>query len=229
MTLKLITFGSIGTLVETSELQRQAFNQAFSSAGLDWKWNKDVYRTMLSIQGGKNRIRHYADQTNTQLTDEQIQSIHADKSARFQQILIEDGIGLRDGVDALITSAVENGIKVAFVSTTSQANIQAIHDALDTPKIWDQFTLTTNSNTVEPQKPDPAVYQYVLNTLNVSKDEIIAIEDTHQSMMSPINAGITTIVTPGDYVQDQDFSQAAAIATPAQLSGLNWIKSLLVT
>ncbi|MFT7179418.1 MAG: phosphoglycolate phosphatase-like HAD superfamily hydrolase, partial [Oceanospirillaceae bacterium] len=41
MTTKAILFGSIGTLVETSELQRRAFNQAFSEAGLDWNWSEE--------------------------------------------------------------------------------------------------------------------------------------------------------------------------------------------
>tara|TARA_B110000503_G_scaffold47893_1_gene77939 strand:+ start:1294 stop:1407 length:114 start_codon:yes stop_codon:yes gene_type:complete len=36
MTVKAVFFGSIGTLVETSDLQRRAFNQAFAEAGLDW-------------------------------------------------------------------------------------------------------------------------------------------------------------------------------------------------
>jgi beta-phosphoglucomutase-like phosphatase (HAD superfamily) len=34
MTVKAIMFGSIGTLVETSNLQRHAFNRAFKDAGL---------------------------------------------------------------------------------------------------------------------------------------------------------------------------------------------------
>jgi len=36
---KAILFGSIGTIVETSELQLKSFNQAFSEAGLDWNWS----------------------------------------------------------------------------------------------------------------------------------------------------------------------------------------------
>ena len=33
LNLKAIMFGSIGTIVETSELQRKSFNKAFSEAG----------------------------------------------------------------------------------------------------------------------------------------------------------------------------------------------------
>ena len=32
-----ILFGSISTLADTSELQRQAFNDAFKAYGLDWE------------------------------------------------------------------------------------------------------------------------------------------------------------------------------------------------
>ena len=39
--MKAILFGSIGTLIETSDLQREAFNQAFKEAGLDWYWDHD--------------------------------------------------------------------------------------------------------------------------------------------------------------------------------------------
>ena len=47
MNYKAILFGSIGTLIETSELQRNAFNQAFSENGLDWDWNPAQYQDLL--------------------------------------------------------------------------------------------------------------------------------------------------------------------------------------
>ena len=37
--MKALFFGSIGTIVETSEIQRQSFNLAFKEAGLNWYWN----------------------------------------------------------------------------------------------------------------------------------------------------------------------------------------------
>ena len=48
MNFKAILFGSIGTLIETSEFQRRAFNQAFSEGGLDWNWKPEEYRDLLS-------------------------------------------------------------------------------------------------------------------------------------------------------------------------------------
>ena len=38
-----ILFGSISSIASTSELQRQAFNDAFTQHGLSWQWDQDEY------------------------------------------------------------------------------------------------------------------------------------------------------------------------------------------
>ena len=47
MKYKAVLFGSIGTIIETSEIQRQSFNDAFKEVGLDWYWNKIEYKLSL--------------------------------------------------------------------------------------------------------------------------------------------------------------------------------------
>jgi beta-phosphoglucomutase-like phosphatase (HAD superfamily) len=59
--LKAVIFGAIGTIAETSDIQRQAFNLAFAEAGLDWNWDAQTYHDLLKINGGQNRIRAYRD------------------------------------------------------------------------------------------------------------------------------------------------------------------------
>jgi beta-phosphoglucomutase-like phosphatase (HAD superfamily) len=39
MKYKALLFGSIGTLIESSNIQRNSFNEAFKEAGLDWYWD----------------------------------------------------------------------------------------------------------------------------------------------------------------------------------------------
>ena len=57
---KALLFGSIGSIVETSEIQRKSFNKAFKQYGLDWNWTKSKYLNLLSKSGGKDRISKYA-------------------------------------------------------------------------------------------------------------------------------------------------------------------------
>lgn len=62
-----LLFGSISTVVDTSELQRRAFNQAFQMHDLDWEWERDDYRGMLAASGGQNRIAAYAQSLGQQV------------------------------------------------------------------------------------------------------------------------------------------------------------------
>ena len=57
---KALLFGSIGSIVETSEIQRKSFNEAFKQYGLEWNWTKSKYLSLLSKSGGKDRISVYA-------------------------------------------------------------------------------------------------------------------------------------------------------------------------
>ena len=47
MKYKAILFGSIGTLIESSNIQRNSFNEAFKEAGLDWYWDEQDYKILL--------------------------------------------------------------------------------------------------------------------------------------------------------------------------------------
>ena len=51
-----LLFGSIGVLTETSELQRQALNQALSDFGTGLHWNIATYCQHLTRPGGYARL-----------------------------------------------------------------------------------------------------------------------------------------------------------------------------
>ncbi|MDC0356293.1 hypothetical protein OAM43_03955 [Candidatus Pelagibacter sp.] len=57
---KALIFGSIGTIVETSNIQRKSFNKAFKEFGLDWYWSTSEYKKLLEKSGGENRLSKYA-------------------------------------------------------------------------------------------------------------------------------------------------------------------------
>ena len=65
MTIKAVLFGSIGTIIETSDIQRNCFNQAFQKVGLNWYWSKKIYKSMLKKPGGEKRVRKYSLENNT--------------------------------------------------------------------------------------------------------------------------------------------------------------------
>jgi len=206
---KAILFGSIGTLVETSELQRRAFNQAFSEAGLDWTWNPDEYKIMLKKSGGRNRINEYATDRGIKVNAHEL---HLKKTEIFDNMMKEEGISLRPGVANLIGYAIDNNVHLAFVTSTSDANVDAIFMALNGQLSRNDFNFIGNDKMVSKPKPDSEIYLKALSNLKLNAKDCLAIEDTEVSMRSAINANIKCIAFPGAMALDNDFSAALHIS-----------------
>ena len=90
--MSAILFGSISTLADTSELQREAFNRAFAEHGLNWRWDLDDYRTMLEKSGGADRIAAYAEERGDTVD---AAAVHATKSKLFQESLASASVAPR--------------------------------------------------------------------------------------------------------------------------------------
>lgn len=214
MAIEALIFGAIGTLTETSELQRQAFNAAFGAHKLDWHWDLDSYRTMVvgeaASVGGATRIARYAADRDVILSQTQVEAIHATKSRLFQESMDNDGIALNAGIDALIGEAHRRGLKTAFASTTSRANIDTMLLAAR-PSLAGRFDLILSGDDVARAKPAPDIYLVALERLGVTADEVIAIEDSEPSLAAPLAAGIATFAVPGRLWRDAAFAGASAV------------------
>jgi HAD superfamily hydrolase (TIGR01509 family) len=200
-----ILFGSIGTIAETSELQRQAFNQAFRTHGLDWCWSREDYRTMLEKSGGQQRIADYASATR-QTVD--AGAIHRLKSDLFQKSLVQSQVSPRLGVVETIQRAKDQGLKLALVTTTSQENISLLINALSPTIQRTDFDLIVDASHVKCPKPDKAAYTFALEQLGEKPSDCIAIEDNLGGVEAAIAAGLNCIAFPGQNTAHHKFESA---------------------
>ena len=208
MPVSTIFLGSIGVLAETSEIQRQAYNQALREAGVDWCWNRETYAALLEMSGGRERLRLLCDATGMRLSDATIASIHSRKTELACQQLRQEGILLRDGVSDLMALARQNGIKLGWVTSTYRANIDAIIDAAGGEIDIDQFEIIVSREQLRDGKPDPAAYNFALDAIGANSHDAIAFEDTFNSVLSAKRAGIKTIMIPGELTAEQDAHDA---------------------
>ena len=202
---KAILFGSIGTIVETSELQRRSFNQAFSEAGLNWNWTLEEYQKMLTKSGGRNRINDFANQRGIKVNAD---ALHLRKTEIFDRMMSDEKISPRPGVANLISYALDNGILLAFVTSTSTANIDAMFFALNNQIKKSDFSFIGNDKLVSQPKPNSEIYLKALSELKLNAEDCIAIEDTEVSMKSAIDANLKCIAFPGAMAHENDFSDA---------------------
>jgi HAD superfamily hydrolase (TIGR01509 family) len=203
--MSAILFGSIGTIADTSELQRQSFNQAFKAHGLDWRWEREEYLALLEKSGGQKRIAEYADATGQTVDAE---AIHRSKSELFLKNLAASQISPRLGVVETIREAKSKGLKVALVTTTSQDNISSLLQALSPNVQTTDFDLIVDAACVESPKPDQAAYTFALEKLGENPDDCIAIEDNLGGVEAAIAAGIDCVAFPGENTAAHDFGKA---------------------
>ena len=208
MGYKAILFGSIGTLVETSELQRCAFNQAFAEAGLDWHWNTKEYRRLLTKSGGCERIQGFATQRGSEVN---VKQLHQQKTIIFDRLMANETILLRPGVANIIRHALDNRLRLGFVTTTSEANIDAVFFAVANQLNRSDFNFIGNDKIASNTKPNPEIYLEALSELQLDAQHCVAIEDTQISMRAALAADIRCIAFPGAFAEDNDFSGAALI------------------
>ena len=203
-----LMFGSIGTVMETSDVQRRAYNQALKEAGLHWVWTREIYAELLNQSGGQERLAMLASATGTNLSQQHIEIIHARKTEIACNELASNHTEPRPGVVELIQWATARGMKTAFVTTTYQPNIDAIFKAAGSALPATDFDYIGSRSSVAHGKPSPEAYLTALQYLGCAPDQAIAIEDTAVSVMSAKRAGLQVIATPGDISKGQDLWQA---------------------
>ncbi len=198
MHLQALIFDVDGTLAETEELHRQAFNETFAAYGLDFVWDQALYRKLLEVTGGKERIAHYLrdHQSKTSLSTAEIAALHADKTERYTRLVAQGGLALRPGVVRLIKAAEAAGLRLAVATTTSRPNVDAL--LLATLK-RDPFAVIAAGDEVSAKKPSPEVYELALRRLGLPADACVAFEDTLAGLRSASGAGLRCVVTKSVY------------------------------
>ena len=201
--MKAVLFGSIGTLIETSDIQRESFNQAFKEAGLDWYWDQEDYTKLLKKSGGTKRIEDFAEKNNTNVDAKKIRER---KTQIYNEKINSTIISPREGVLDILEYALKNNIKIGFVTSTTLNNIESVFKTLSNQIKKNQFDFIGNNTLIKDEKPAPDIYLKALNSLELESSECIAIEDTVESALSAYKAKIKCIAFPGLFHIDDDFS-----------------------
>ncbi|HIQ41084.1 MAG TPA: HAD family hydrolase [Sulfurivirga caldicuralii] len=215
--LKALLFDVDGTLADTEkDGHRVAFNLAFKQAGLDWYWDEALYGQLLTVTGGKERIKYYLDQFNRDFVkpahfDEFVKDLHAAKTRFYTQLLGEGKIPLRPGVARLLNEARTHGYRLAIATTTTPENVTALLQSTLGPASIDWFELIAAGDIVPAKKPAPDIYVWAMEKMALTPAECIAFEDSENGIRSAKEAGLATIITINDYTRDHNFSNAELV------------------
>ncbi len=213
MSIEALIFDVDGTLADTEETHRQAFNAAFLEHDLNWNWSSHQYLDLLNISGGKERIAQYIESLKLPAEEKQrlqgsVAAIHRTKTRTFAELIRDGRSPLRPGVARLIREAREAGVKLGLASTTSPANVEALISAGLGEEGYHWFNAIACADEVPNKKPAPDVYNVVLSTLGLQASACVALEDSGNGVRAAKAAGLFTIAIPTIWTQTQDLSEA---------------------
>jgi HAD superfamily hydrolase (TIGR01509 family) len=222
--LEAIIFDVDGTLSETEEMHRAAFNRAFRDAELPWHWDRALYGELLKVTGGKERLRHFLHtqglESDTAGQPALVASLHERKTAYYGELVRSGAAPLRRGFGPLIRQARSAGVRLAIATTTSLPNVHALlHASLGSEGV-SQFEVIAAGDTVAQKKPAPDIYLQVLAQLRLAPRSCLAVEDSHQGLEAARAAAIATLIVRSTYTRLDDFAGAALVVDELEeLSG----------
>ncbi len=208
--MKALLLDLDGTLAETEEFHREAFNRTFARWGLPLFWDQEAYARLLTTPGGKERMARALAECPAcpSLTPEEVARLHREKGEVFAELLRTQGVALRPGVRRLLEEARAAGIPLALCTTASPESAQLF---LEVTGLSPFFSLVLAGEVVPRKKPDPGIYLLARARLGLGPGEGVVVEDSQSGLLAALGAGLPVVATPSLYTRGQDFRRATAL------------------
>jgi HAD superfamily hydrolase (TIGR01509 family) len=213
MKTKALIFDVDGTLVDTEELHRKAFNQVFLNYNLAWEWTPELYADLLNYSGGVDRLFAYVQQSGMTASEkayltEIVPMLHREKTQIYIELVRGTAVRARTGAARLIAEALGSDLKVALVATSAFADVRGLAQAVLGEKIESALDPIVCIDHVAHKKPAPDLYRLVVNQLRIPAEACVAFEDSANGLAAAKQASLFTIVTPNRWTASQDFQGA---------------------
>lgn len=211
--IQALIFDVDGTLADTEEAHRQAFNDAFRAHGLVFCWSRELYRNLLQVTGGKERLGAFFERAGLTVGErrelsELIPRLHATKTSFYLERMKLGRLPLRPGVRRLMQEARAAGVRLAIASTTSPDNVSALLGGVLGDDALAEFSVITAGDAVPHKKPAPDIYLLALGRLGITAECAVAFEDSAIGVTAAKAAGLFTVAMPSEWTIGQDFAAA---------------------
>lgn len=246
MSLRAVLFDVDGTLADTESLgHRPAYNRAFRKLGLQMRWGPKLYRRLLKLPGGRERLKYYVQHYRPDLGAQQaevdadidawVAKVHELKSKYFRRRMRHGKVPLRPGVARVMREARREGLKLAIVTNASLKTLRPVLRYCMGPELAAEVDVIASGEEVAQKKPAPDLYRLAMRRLDVKACDCVALEDSEMGMRAAVAAGVAAVVTVNSDTVEQDFERASLVMSslgepgaPArvlrgQLPGPQWV------
>jgi len=204
MTSNALIFGSIDSLVDTSELELRAHNDVFARFDLDWNWSHDTMASLRPLPSRMARIDEYGFRSGDLLSHHVLVDLHDEVQQTYAEAISHAGVA-RTGVRELIESARSAGWAIALVTPESREIATATTEVsgIYVDHVIDDVQPSVNSQTR---------MQICFDTIGVRPADAIVVVESLQSRDAVVSTGAPVVVFPGEKDRrDVEISGVAAV------------------
>jgi len=212
-----LIFNADGTISETDEVHRRAFNLAFQDFDLGWHWSQSVFSRLINALTSQAKImqfvQNYRPEEAFKLDDGGLlKSVIERKNEHYLDMIEAGAARLRPGVSRLIKEARIEGVKLAIVSLSARRDFECVlqnHFGIGALSMFDAVTTAEDIEISDnPRTNMSSIYAKIIGKMGVSAVETFAIEAREPGTEAARNLGLNVIATPGLYTSSGRFQAA---------------------
>ncbi|MCP1191373.1 HAD-IA family hydrolase, partial [Priestia flexa] len=137
------------------------------------------------------------EKTNGQMTLEEI----IEKSSSLHKENLKSPVA-RDGVEDYLKEAKNVGLKIGLASSSDRNWVTFFLKELN---LLEYFDIIQTRDDVENVKPDPSLYQNVINFFGIEPSDAIAFEDSVNGSKAALAAGLKCVIVPNKVTENLPF------------------------
>ncbi len=198
--MKAVILDMDGTMIDNMMVHHRAWQRKLTELGLEMSL-EEVRR---QIHGVNTEIleRLFGDR----FSPEERQRISDEKEAEYRTIF-EPELELVAGLPELIHELKRKNIPMGIGSAAPPVNVDFVMNHLD---LWHYFEIVKHSDDVTLGKPNPEIYQIVMNELDVEPENCLVFEDTPTGAEAARRAECKVIVVTTTH-QKEEFADNSSI------------------
>lgn len=213
MSLSALIFDVDGTLAETDDVHRAAYNEAFADFGLSWTWTRSNYSRLLAVDDGPKRLFAHAREFQPGFLSvfgdsDVFDRVYERKSEHYARLLSEDAAPLRPGVARLINEALADDVVLAIATMNRRQEAEQLIFALLGPEAFGWFDVVVTGDDMKPVSRPQDAYRAALERLRLPAAQVIAIDDSARGVRGAAALGLGVVATPGIYTSSEKFDDA---------------------
>lgn len=190
MKIKALLFDMDGLVLDTEKLYTRFWQEAARTLGFPMTKEQALGMRSLNRDAGAAKLKSYfGEEVDYSL-------VRNKRIVLMDAFVAENGVSLKPGIHELLDFAKEQGIKTAI---TTSSPMERTKDYLSQVGLVDAFDELVSGYMVEKGKPEPDIYLYAAEVLDVKPCECMVLEDSPSGILAAHRAGCIPVMIP-----DQD-------------------------